>query len=306
MKPGSLGMFLYSDAFTGPELTATAQRVEALGYETLWYVEALHHESFACGAHLIAATETIEVGAGIANVYARDAMAAVQGARSLHDFSGGRFIMGLGVSHRTLVSDVRGHNYKKPLTLMKDYLDGMDATRPVLPGEDPPLVLAALGPKMVALAGERTQGILPANCPVEHTERSRKILGPDKWISTMQHAVLCDDPARARAIGRRALSFYAEAPNYFKNWFRYGFSERDLENGGSDALIDALVAWGSVDDIRKRIQAHFDAGATQVAVNAIAAGDGGEPLVPKVHGVELGYASLPDWELLEALAPATQ
>lgn len=302
MKPNSLGFFLYSDAFTGAGLTAAAQRAEALGFETLWYVEALHHESFACGAHLIAATNTIEVGSGIANVYARDPMAAVQGARSLHDFSGGRFIMGLGVSHQNLVSDVRGHRYEKPLSFMKSYLDGMDAARKVLPGADPPLVLAALGPKMMALAGERTQGILPANCPVEHTEHARKVLGPDKWIATMQHAVLCEDADRARAIGRQALSFYAEAPNYYKNWYRYGFSEFDLENGGSDRLIDALVAWGSVDDIRKRIQAHFDAGATQVAVNAIAAGDDGKPRVPKVHGVELGYASLPDWELLEALA----
>ncbi|NNL84026.1 MAG: TIGR03620 family F420-dependent LLM class oxidoreductase [Myxococcales bacterium] len=304
MKPNSLGLFLYSDAFTGEGLTAAAKRAEALGFETLWYVEALHHESFACGAHLIAATKTIEVGAGIANVYARDPMAAVQGSRSLHDFSGGRFILGLGVSHRNLVSDVRGHRYQKPLSLMKEYLDGMDAARAVLPGEDPPLVLAALGPKMIALAKERAQGILPANCPVEHTEHARKILGSDKWIATMQHAVLCEDPERARAIGRQALRFYAEAPNYYKNWFRYGFSEFDLENGGSDRLIDALVAWGSLDDIRKRIQEHFDAGATQVAVNAIAAGDDGKPQVPTVHGVELGYASLPDWKLLEALAKA--
>ena len=303
MKPGSLGMFLYSDAFTGPELAATARRVEALGYETLWYVEALHHESFACGAHLCAATDTIEIGAGIANVYARDPMASVQGARSLHDFSGGRFIMGLGVSHQVLVSEARGHTYQKPLTFMRDYLDRMDAARPVLPGEDPPLVLAALGPKMTELAGARSQGTIPANCPVDHTERSRKILGPEKWICTMQHAVLCEDPERARAIARHTLNFYAQAPNYINNWYRYGFDESDLEHGGSDRLVDALVAWGSIDDIRRRIQQHFDAGATQVAVNAVASAEGEQPLTPKVHGIEIPYACVPDWRILEALAP---
>lgn len=302
VKPGSLGVFLYSDAFGAAELAAHAQRAEACGYETLWYIEALRYESFACGAYLLSQTERIEIGAGIANVYARDAMATVQGARALHEFGGGRFILGLGVSHDVLVRDVRGHPYERPFSFMREYLDGMDAAREVVPGEDPPIVLAALGPRMVELAGARTRGIIPANCPPEHTKRARKALGPDAWISTMQHAVLCEDPVQARAIARNAISFYAAAPNYFKNWFRYGFDETDLKDGGSDRLVDALVAWGSLEHIKERIQLHFEAGATQVAVNAIASGEGGEPLTPQVGGHELGYASLPDWALLEALA----
>ena len=217
MQDRSLAVFLYSDAFTADELADHAKRAEACGYDTLWYVEALNYESFACGAHLLANTERIKIGAGIANIYARDAMAAVQGGRSLHEFSNGRYILGLGVSHDSLVSGVRGHDYAKPLTTMRNYLDGMDAASPVVPGEDPPIVLAALGPKMIALAGERTEGIIPANCPPAHTAAARKILGPDKWISTMQHVVLCDDPEQARAIGRAAISFYAAAPNYFNN-----------------------------------------------------------------------------------------
>jgi len=303
MKAGSLGVFLYSDAFTGTQLVDHSRRIEALGYETLWYIEALNYESFACGAHLLAHTERIEIGAGIANIYARDPMAALQGARSLHEFSGGRFILGLGVSHDVLVRDVRGHVYQKPLTAMRAYLDGMDAARPAVPGEDPPTVLAALGPKMLALAGERTQGVLPFNCPPEHTEEARKILGPDKWICTGQHICLCDDPDRARAIARRALAFYADAPNYYRNWFRYGFDESDLANGGSDRLVDRLVAWGSLEAIRARIQAQFDAGATQVALNAIAFDAAGAPLTPIIKGHELSYACLPDWRALELLAP---
>ncbi len=301
MKPGSLGCFLYSDAFEREELAAHAKRAEAAGYETLWYVEALHYETFACGAFLLSQTSTIEVGSGISNIYARDPMASVQGARSLHEFSGGRFILGLGVSHDVLVREIRGHAYERPYTFMCDYLDGMDAARPAVPGEDPPVVLAALGPRMVELGGARTQGILPANCPPEHTERARKALGPDPWIITLQHAVLCEDPVKARGIARNAIQFYAEAPNYFNNWYRYGFDETDLKDGGSDRLVDALVAWGSLDQIQAKIQQHFDAGATQVAVNAIAYGEGGEPLTARVKGHELGYACLPDWDLHEAL-----
>ncbi len=304
MRQGSLALFLYSDALRGAELRDAAQRAEALGYEALWYVEALHYESFACGAHLLDATERIQVGAGIANIYARDAMAMVQGARSLHEFSGGRFILGLGVSHDALVREARGHAYARPLTAMREYLDRMDQARGLLPGEDPPTVLAALGPRMVELAGERARGILPANCPPEHTERARKALGPDAWISTMQHCVLCEDPERARAIARTAIAFYVAAPNYYKNWFRYGFDESDLEGGGSERLVDALVAWGSLEQIRARIDQHFAAGATQVAVNSIRCAEDGGPLVPRVHGHEVPYACLPDWELHAALMGA--
>ena len=303
MKKRSLGVICYSDAFTGTQLTEYAQRIEALGYETLWYVEALNYESFACGAHLLSATRTLQVGAGIANIYARDPMAALQGARSLHEFSGGRFILGLGVSHDVLVRDVRGHRYQKPLSMMRSYLDGMDAARPVVPGEDPPVVLAALGPRMLSLAGERTQGVMPFNCPPEHTAAARDRLGPDKWICTGQHLCRCEDPDQARAIARQALAFYVAAPNYYNNWFRFGFEKSDLENGGSDRLVDRLVAWGSLDHLRTRIDAHFDAGATQVVLNPIAYGSSGAPIAATIQGHELGYACLPDWNLLEALAP---
>lgn len=304
MKTGSLAVFHYSDGSDAAALATAAQRAEALGYETIWYIEALRYESFACGTYMLGQTSTIEVGAGIANIYARDPMASVQGARTLEEFYPGRFIFGIGVSHDVLVREVRGHAYRKPYTTMREYLDRMDAARAVVPGDDPPTVLAALGPKMVELGGERTRGILPANCPPEHTERARKALGPDPWLITMQHAIHCEDPDQARRVARSAISFYAEAPNYYRNWFRLGFDEGDLKDGGSDRLVDALVAWGSVDAIRARIQQHFDAGATQVAVNAIGFGEGGVPIVPTVKGHELGYASAPDWALLEALAPA--
>ena len=303
MKNRSLGFFFYSDGADAPVLAESARRAESIGYETLWYIEALRYESFACGAYLLGQTSRIAVGSGIANIYARDAMGVVQGARTLETMYPGRFICGLGVSHDVLVRDVRGHAYEKPYTFMREYLDRMDRAREAVPGDDPAFVLAALGPRMVQLAGRRTRGVIPANCPVEHTEATRKALGPDPWIITMQHAVLCDDPVQARAIGRSALSFYAAAPNYYRNWFRYGFDESDLADGGSDRLVDALVAWGSLDDIRRRIEQHFAAGATQVAVNAIAYGEDGSRRIPTVRGHELGYACEADWQLLEALAP---
>ncbi len=303
MRDRSLGVFLYSDAFSGKDLEDTAQRVEGLGYETLWYVEALSWEIFACGTHLLASTSTLEVGAGIANIYARDPMATVQGGRSLHEFSGGRYILGLGVSHDSLVKEVRGHEYRKPLTYMRQYLDRMDLARPLLPGEDPPMVLAALGPKMVSLGGERTQGVLPFNCPPEHTAAARNALGTEPWLITGQHVCWCENPSQARAIARSALRFYTDQPNYFRNWFRYGFDESDIRGGLSDRLVDRLVAWGSLSQIQDRINEHLDAGATQVAINAISYDSDGQPRVPKLYGQEFNYACIPDWNLLEELAP---
>ncbi len=156
---------------------------------------------------------------------------------------------------------------------------------------------------MVDLAAERTQGIIPFNCPPEHTAAARAAMGPDAWLITGQHVCLCEDPDQARKVARSALAFYAEARNYYQNWYRYGFEEADVADGLSDRLVDKLVAWGSVEQIRARIEEHFDAGATQVAINAISYGSNGQPLTPKLYGQEFNYACVPDWNLLEELAP---
>jgi probable F420-dependent oxidoreductase len=302
MKPGSIGAFLFPDSFTGPELAALAQRFESLGYAALWYPEVFYYESFTLGGFLLSQTKNITVASGIANIYARDAMATVQAGRSLRAFHGERFILGLGVSHESIVTGGHGHAYGKPLSTMRDYLDAMDRARPHLAGEDSPLILAALGPKMIALAGERSMGAHPYNSPPEHTRWAREILGPDKWLCTAQHVCFTEDAGLARAAARRALEFYFVTPNHYRNWLRVGYTTDDLENGGSDRLIDALVAWGTEAQIRDRIRQHFDAGATQVILNTI------RPEPADSAALAVGgrnYQSVPDWNALEILKPSS-
>lgn len=301
IQHNSVGVFLYPDNFSGVELAQAAQRIEALGYQAIWYPEVYYYESFTLGGFLLSHTHKITIASGIANIYGRDPMTCVQSGRSLRAFYGERFVMGLGVSHESIVSGAHGHTYGKPLTTMRNYLDDMARAREHLLGEDPPLVLGALGWKMIALSGERTMGAHPFNSPPEHTRRTREILGPDKWLCTAQHVCWTQDPKAARAAARRALEFYFVTPNHYRNWLRLGYTEQDLQDGGSDRLIDALVAWGSEAQIRDRIQQHFDAGATQVILNTIQLLP--KDNAPKVLAAGVNYQSIPDWTAIEALGP---
>jgi probable F420-dependent oxidoreductase len=268
---GKLGVWCFTDTLTPAQLTELAQRTEQLGYGTLWYVEAFGYESLCLGSFLLNQTETMIIAAGIANIYARDATAAKQGQHSLAKFSGGRFLLGLGVSHAPLVEDLRGHSSGKPLSTMRAYLDAMEKAIAVAPAleEPPPTVLAALGPKMTELAAERTAGALSYNVTPEHTAQARELIGPDKWLCVEQKVLLVNDPTKAREVARQALAVYIPLPNYRNNWLRLGFSEADLADGGSDRFLDAMVAWGDESAIKQRIQEHFDAGASHVCIQAL-------------------------------------
>jgi probable F420-dependent oxidoreductase len=203
--------------------------------------------------------------------------------------SGGRFLLGLGVSHIPMVQGLRGHDYGKPVPTMRAYLDAMDRATEIAPklDEPAPTVLAALGPKMTALAAERTTGIHPYNVTPAHVAQARKQVGPKPWICAEQMVVLEEDPARARAVARAELAVYLTLPNYRNNWLREGFSEAELANGGSERFLDAIVAWGNADALRKRVQQHYDAGANHVCI---------QPFRPD------GQKG-PDYKVLEALAP---
>ena len=184
MELGKLGVWCFTDPLTPAQLTALARHTERLGYSALWYPEALSYESFSLGSFLLHETKTLIIAAGIANIYARDATTAKWGQHTLAKLSGGRFLLGLGVSHVPLVEDLRGHRSGKPLATMRAYLDAMDkaaATAPPLE-DPPPTVLAALGPRMTVLAAARTAGAMPYNVTPEHTARTRALLGPDKWL----------------------------------------------------------------------------------------------------------------------------
>jgi probable F420-dependent oxidoreductase len=289
MQLGKLGIWSPTDLLTPPELIDLARRSERLGYAALWIPESRGHEPFALSGFLLSHTERLIVATGIANIYARDAVTARLGQHTLAKLSGGRFLLGLGVSHVPLVEGLRGHRYGKPLATMRAYLDAMDtaaAFAPAVP-EPPPTVLAALGPHMTALGARRTAGIHPYNVTPEHTAWARGIVGPAAWVCVEQMVLRMREPAPARAVARRNLVPYLAMPNYRNAWLRMGFSEADLAGSGGDRFLDAIVAWGDDAALRRRIQEHFAAGASHVCI---------QPLHPSGE-------RRPDLDAIEALAP---
>jgi probable F420-dependent oxidoreductase len=279
---GSIGVWTGAFAVEpAAEGRRAAREIDELGYDTIWYSEGLGtRESFTNAAVLLAATRRIRVASGIASIWGRDAVAAANAARVLADAWDGRFLLGLGVSHPRQV-DPRGHRYAKPVARMSAYLEAMDADPFVSPDGVPvarppvPRVLAALRPPMLRLAAAKALGALTYLVPVEHTRRAREILGPQALLIAEQKVVLDARPseARARARARAALRWYLDTPNYVDNLRWLGFRDDDFADGGSDALVDAVIAAGDEQAIRARVQEHLDAGATQVAVHPLATED---------------------------------
>ena len=250
-----------------------AAELEQLGFAAIWFPESIGRESFTHAALLLGATSRIIIATGIANIYARDAVTAAAGQNTLSEAYPGRFLLGLGVSHIPLVEQVRGHRYGKPVASMRAFLDGMDRApyRAAPPTVNPFRVLAALGPGMLRLAAERAGGAHPYFVPPEHTARAREILRPDHLLAVEQAVVLETDPAKAREIARAHTSRYLALPNYVNNLRRLGFGDADLVNGGSDRLVDAIVAWGDMTAVIDRVHAHQSAGANHVCIQVLPA-----------------------------------
>ena len=279
IDPGRIGVF------AGPlnGQPASVQRefvreMELLGYGTLWYGESLAREAFAQGSIYLAATERLVVASGIANIWARDAAAMANGGRTLAEAWSGRFILGIGVGHASNVQ-VRGHAYARPYSAMKEYLAAMEAAPWRGPEVAvPPVVLAALGPRMVGLAGESTAGAYPYFTTTAHVREVRRILGPEPFLAADLPVVLASDLAAARTVGDRHLSSYLGSANYRNNLMRLSWSEADLAPPGSQALFEAIVAWGDLDGIAQRVRERFEAGADQVVLNLVAADQTVPPL----------------------------
>jgi probable F420-dependent oxidoreductase len=254
-----------------------ARALESLGFAVLWIPESLgSKEVFAHAGLLLAATKTLVIATGIANIWARDAVAMANGARALVDAYPDRFLLGLGVSHAPTVK-IRGQTYARPLEHMRSYLDAMDAAPYTGPKVEVPRVLAALGPQMLRLSAERALGAHPYFVPVEHTAIARKELGGDPLLAVEQAAVLTDDPAVARAAARRHMKRYLDLENYVNNLRRLGWTDRDLAEGGSDKLVDAIVAWGGTGAIRARVDEHIERGADHVCLQVLRPDRAGSP-----------------------------
>jgi probable F420-dependent oxidoreductase len=291
MELGKLGVWVSMDGMTAAAAAAFARRVEEWGYGALWIPESRGRNALAHSSWLLAKTQRLVVATGIANIYARDPMAMANAQRGLNEQSEGRFLLGVGVSHRPMVQGVRGHTYGKPVATMRAYLEAMrDAPyQAPMPRDKPLTIVAALGPKMLALSSELADGAHPYNTTPRHTARARSILGPGKLLCPEVWVLLETDPATARRGAREALSRYLQLENYVNSWRREGFGDGDLAGGGSERFLDAMVAWGDERVIRARIQEHWDAGADHVCVQAISA---------------QGSRQIVDERTLELLAPA--
>ena len=278
------------DAMKGADSAAFARKIERLGYSAMWIPEAVGREPFAHAGHLAANTERVIIATGIANIWARDPMTMMAGARTVAELSGGRFLLGIGVSHEPLVR-VRGREFVKPYSYMREYLPKMKTAlyMAVKPAEEPPIVIAALHPRMLALAAEHTHGTHTYFVTPEHTAWARAIIGPKAWICAHQAVLLETDPDRARDVAREYMKTYTRLPNYANMLKALGFSDADFADGCSDRMVDAVVAWGTEDRIRERIAAHHAAGATHVCIL---------PLRPDKR-------LLPDERTMEVLAPGS-
>jgi probable F420-dependent oxidoreductase len=242
-----------------------AAELDGLGYGALWFPNG--QEIFELARDLLDATSRMVIATGIVNIWTHPAAETAAAHHALTQAHPSRFLLGLGVSHAPVVDRAQPGLYAQPLDRMRQYLDALDAApNPVPAGAR---VLAALGPRMLELARDRAAGTHPYLVTPEHTRRAREVVGPDRHVASEQAVVLETDPAQARAIARTHLAGYLRLPNYTNNWLRLGFTAEDVANGGSDRLVDALVAWGTVEQIGERVAAHQQAGADHVCLQVL-------------------------------------
>jgi probable F420-dependent oxidoreductase len=286
---GKLGVWYFFDKLSATESAESAIRIEQLGYSTLWIPETIGKSPMVQSSWLLSNTKTLNLATGIANIYHREPGVTLAAQKSLAEQSSNRFLLGLGVSHTRIVEGIRGLKYGPPLSTMRRYLEAMEEApyTGAKPSEEPPLVIAALGPKMLALAAEKTNGAHPYFTSPDHTAVARNIMGKDSWLCVEQKVILESDPVKARELAKPVAKTYKDLPNYRNNWIRMGLSEDDIDNM-SDKFIDATFAWGSEQTIQNRIKEHFDAGADHVSIQPVNTN---------------GKLSELDWDCLELLSP---
>jgi len=280
----NIGVLFNTDRLDNDEFVHYGKRLDNLGYESLWLPELFTRDPFAAAGYLLAATQNIMLASGIANIYARDPAATVSASNTLAELSDGRFILGLGVSNVGL-NKARGHQWQNPVSKLTEYLDAMAAVKLTCPQPGVPVHVAAHGPKMLHAVAAKADGANTYLMPAEHVQIARAALGESAELNTMLLCLLDEDPETARRTARKSIMYYVGLDYYHRAWRNFGFDDNDFANGGSDALVDRVVAWGNLDAVRARIQQQFENGATRVVVMPIGANMGGQP----------------DWSLLEQL-----
>lgn len=268
---GKLGLWSWMDASSYAQCINLAQTAENLGYGALWIPEAFGRDPFVMLAVLARETDRLGLATGIANIYARDPMAMAAARNAMNELSGGRFILGLGVSHMEIVTPVRNHAYGKPVTTMRNYLDAMEKAMytAAKPTQEGPIVLAALRENMLGLAGQRSDGAHPYFVTPEHTAKAREIIGPNSFLAPEQKILRIKSAAQARPVARSFIKMYLGMQNYRNNLLTLGFTTDDFADNGSDRLVDAIVAWGDDTTIQKRFEAHWHNGANHVCMQPL-------------------------------------
>ncbi len=283
-----IGILGFLDAFNGAEVAQFAQKIERLGYSVLWVPEVMGREIFSLSSYVLSRTDHLIVGTGVAIVYTYEPIATANAARTLAELFEDRFILGLGVSNKGYNAR-RGIGYDKPVAFMRDYLAKMKASPYSAPAarHEVPIVLAGMMPKMLNLAATATKGTLTYFTTTEQVRRVRVAMGPDPWLCAIQVVLLETDATKARALARRYMQTYMAIDHYIHRLRGLGFSDEDFTNGGSDRLVDAIIAWGDEDKIRQRLAEQIQAGASHVSII---------PLNPR-------GGARPDERAIEALAP---
>ncbi len=283
---GTVGLWTMSfETVPASECAQIAREIESFGFSAVWIPEAWGREAFSSASLLLAGTSTLTIATGIANIWGRDAVAAAAASRTLNAAYHDRFVLGLGVSHQPLVERLRGHEYDTPLVAMTNYLAAMDAAPMFAPEASQPYgrVIAALGPKMLALAATAAHGAHPYLVTPQHTAIARAAMG-DKFVGVEQAVVLGEDRDEFLKRAHAHLDIYTGLENYRNSWKRLGFDEADFVRGGSDRLCDALVVHGDEEAVLNRIEEHQQAGADHVCL--------------QVLGAELTTVPLEEWRRL--------
>lgn len=259
------------DAHPTSRVRELAVELEEMGWPCVWRPETAGRDAIVSATHLLDATTTLKVATGITQIYARHPLTARNAQRTLHEASGGRFLLGLGVGHAPFIEGVRNVSYANPYTEMVDYLAAMERApfTAVAAPDEPPTVLAALGPKMLRLAATAAQGAHPYFSPVEHTAFAREVMGQGSLLAPEVMVVVDDDRARATETARQQMDRYLQLPNYTNNLRRFGFTDDDIVGGPSERLIDAIVVRGSIDDVVARVREQHDAGADHVCIQVL-------------------------------------
>lgn len=272
LDPGKIGIWTHLlDVVPSQRAREGADEIEEMGFGTIWIPETAGRDPFVHSSFLLSATKKIVLATGIASIYSRDAIAMANASRTLSEAFPDRFILGVGVSHGPFVEVVRGHSWEKPLEYLRTYLTNLKQAPfwAYKPDNEPPVCIGALGPKALKLAAELTWGAHPYNVTADHTAMARETMGEDAFLAPMVAVILESDPIKARELAKKDLSIYLDLPNYRNNLLRIGFTEDDLNEGGSDRLLDALRPWGDLQKISEEVQGHFDAGADHVCIQLV-------------------------------------